>query len=243
MSILDKFSSSNNLILFIRFLKKIPSLWNQELAKSRHSKFYWAPNRISFRDKILPFYSEEYAAVGKFGTGCVYDRIKQKIIKLGGKINLKETVIGLKSNGNRVIEIKTTKKTYHISLKGRSRFRIKKTHLTQKGYLKSYISENEFKDDTDEINIDKNFKFSNSNALKTVLKSYLKNKKLSSNWDYINATSNLDLVNQLSMICPFSIQEKQMLLESSSINDRYILLTSILQNSTSSNEEKKSIKH
>ena len=137
----------------------------------------------------------------------------------------------------------TDKKTYLISLKGRSRFRIKKTHLTQKGYLKSYISENEFKDDTDEINIDKNFKFSNSNALKTVLKSYLKNKKLSSNWDYINATSNLDLVNQLSMICPFSIQEKQMLLESNSINDRYILLTSILQNPTSSNEEKKSLKH
>ena len=137
----------------------------------------------------------------------------------------------------------TDKKTYFISLKGRSRFRIKKTYLTKKGYLKSCISENDFKDDTDEINFEKNFKFSNSNALKTVLKSYLKNKKLSSNWDYINATSNLDLVNQLSMICPFSIQEKQMLLESNSINDRYILLTSILQNSTSSNEEKKSLKH
>ena len=46
MSILDKFNNSNNLIVFIRFLKKIPSLWNQELAKSRHSKFNWAPNRI-----------------------------------------------------------------------------------------------------------------------------------------------------------------------------------------------------
>ena len=137
----------------------------------------------------------------------------------------------------------TDKKTYFISLKGRSRFRIKKTYLTKKGYLKSCISENDFKDDTDEIDIDKNFKFSNSNALKTVLKSYLKDKKLSSNWDYINATSNLDLVNQLSMICPFSIQEKQMLLESNSINDRYILLTSILQNSISSNEEKNSFKH
>ena len=137
----------------------------------------------------------------------------------------------------------TDKKTYLISIKGRSRFRIKTTYLTKRGYLKSCISENDFKDDTDEINIDKNFKFSNSNELKTVLKSYLKNKKLSSNWDYINATSNLNLVNQLSMICPFSIQEKQMLLESNSINDRYILLTSILQNSTSSNEEKKPLKH
>ena len=53
----------------------------------------------------------------------------------------------------------------------------------------------------------------------------------------------LDLVNQLSMICPFSIQEKQMLLESNSINDRYILLTSILRNATLSNEEKTSLKH
>ena len=45
------------------------------------------------------------------------------------------------------------------------------------------------------------------------------------------------------MICPFSTQEKQMLLESNSINDRYILLTSILQNATLSNEEKTSLKH
>ena len=36
----------------------------------------WAPNRIKFRDKILPFYHEQYAAVGKYGTGCIYDRIK-----------------------------------------------------------------------------------------------------------------------------------------------------------------------
>ena len=39
----------------------------------------WAPNRIKFRDKILPFYHEEYAAVGKYGTGCIYDEIKRKL--------------------------------------------------------------------------------------------------------------------------------------------------------------------
>ena len=137
----------------------------------------------------------------------------------------------------------TDKKTYLISLRGLSRFRIKTSYLTKKGYLKSHITENDFKDDIEEVNNDKNFKFSNSNSLKTILKSYLKIKKLSSNWDYINQMSNLDLVNQLSMICPFSIQEKQMLLESRSMNDRYILLTSILQNATLSNEEKRSIKH
>ena len=137
----------------------------------------------------------------------------------------------------------TDKLTYLISLKGLSRFRIKTSNLTEKGYINAQISEKEFKDDKRKIYNDKDFKFSNSNALKTVLKSYLKTKKLASNWDYINATSNIDLVNQLSMICPFSVQEKQMLLESNSINDRYILLTSILQSAITSNEEKKPLKH
>ena len=45
MSILNNLSLSN-LIIFLRFLKKIPSLWHQELAKSRHSRFNWAPNRV-----------------------------------------------------------------------------------------------------------------------------------------------------------------------------------------------------
>ena len=137
----------------------------------------------------------------------------------------------------------TEKKTYLISLKGLSRFRIKKSSLTERGYIKSQISEKDFKNDKSNINDDKNFKFSSSNDLKTVLKSYLKTKNLSSNWDYIKTISNVNLVNQISMICPFSIQEKQMLLESNSINDRYILLISILQNATITNEENISFKH
>ena len=137
----------------------------------------------------------------------------------------------------------TDKKTYLISLKGLSRFRIKSSYLTEYGYINSHISKKDFEDDQNNSKDYNNFKFLNSNALKTVLKSYLNKNKLSSNWDYINATSNLELVNQLAMICPFSAQEKQMLLESYSINDRYILLTSILQNKTLSNEEKTTIKH
>ena len=44
----------------------------------------------------------------------------------------------------------TDKKTYLISLKGLSRFRIKNKLFNKKGYLKSYISENDFKDDLNE---------------------------------------------------------------------------------------------
>ena len=74
----------------------------------------WAPNRIKFREKILPFYHEEYAAVGKYGTGCIYDRIKEKIIKLGGKFKFNAKIIGLSSVNNNISEITTTKKKYNI---------------------------------------------------------------------------------------------------------------------------------
>ena len=72
----------------------------------------WAPNRIKFRDKILPFYHEEYVAVGKYGTGSIYERIRDKIVSLGGKIKLREEVRGLKSKNNKVSEIHTNKKKY-----------------------------------------------------------------------------------------------------------------------------------
>ena len=42
----------------------------------------WAPNVELNLEKILPFYHEQYVAVGKYGTGCLYDRIKNFILKL-----------------------------------------------------------------------------------------------------------------------------------------------------------------
>ena len=153
--------------------------------------------------------------------------IIQPLTRIKKDLNSYQNIVGCYGKIIRFEE--TEKKTYLISLKGLSRFRIKTSYLTKQGYIKSQISELEFNKDKCNIDMDEFFKYSNSNALKTVLKSYLRKKKLESNWDYINATSNLDLVNQLSMICPFSIKENQMLLESNTINDRYILLISILK--------------
>jgi len=94
------------------FYEKYPKkIWGVDTSKMTPD---WAPNRIKFRDKILPFYHEEYAAVGKYGTGCIYDRIRDKIIKLGGKFKFSETVIGLKSRNKKISEIFTSKKKYKI---------------------------------------------------------------------------------------------------------------------------------
>jgi sialic acid synthase SpsE/protoporphyrinogen oxidase len=48
----------------------------------------WAPKRIEFRQKVTPFYHNQWNAVGKFGTGCIYERIKDKFLGLGGRLHL-----------------------------------------------------------------------------------------------------------------------------------------------------------
>ena len=143
----------------------------------------------------------------------------------------------------RIIKLEETeKKTYIISLKGLSRFRIMNSQLLKRGYVSSEVSIEIYKNDLNNLKT-KDFKFSNDKSLKMILKSYLNFKKLDSNWNYINSCSNLDLTNQLSMICPFSTHEKQMLLESKSMDDRYILLLSILENTVKLNEEENKIRH
>ena len=65
----------------------------------------WAPKRIEFRNKVTPFYFRQWNTFGKYGTGCIYDRIKDKIINLGGKINLSANVVALKSENNKINQI------------------------------------------------------------------------------------------------------------------------------------------
>jgi len=143
----------------------------------------------------------------------------------------------------RIIKFEETeKKTYLISLKGLSRFKIINSQLQKKGYITSMVSIETYKNDLNEFETN-NFKFKNDKSLKMILKSYLKIKKLDSNWSYINSCSNLDLTNQLSIVCPFSTHEKQMLLESKSTDDRYILLLSILENTIKSNDKENQIRH
>ena len=166
--------------------------------------------------------------------------IIQPLMNKKEKIKTFENTIGCYG---RIIKFEETEnETYLISLKGLSRFRVINSQLIKRGYISSKVSVDTYKNDLNELKTN-NFKFNNDKSLKTILKSYLKFKKLDSNWNYINSCSNLDLTNQLSMICPFSTHEKQMLLESKSIDDRYILLLSILENTVKLNEEENQIRH
>ena len=65
----------------------------------------WAPKRIQFREKISPFYMNEWSAVSKKGTGAIYSRIADKIIKFGGKIEFNKKVTSFKTSGKLISEI------------------------------------------------------------------------------------------------------------------------------------------
>lgn len=52
----------------------------------------WAPKRIELREKRLPFYTGRWNAVGRRGSGCIMERIAERMRSHGGKILLKHGV-------------------------------------------------------------------------------------------------------------------------------------------------------
>lgn len=75
----------------------------------------WAPKRIELRKKITPFYHGQWNAVGKYGTGCIYDDIKKKIIKLGGKFYLNNQLLDIKYKNHTLTELNFEKNKVNLA--------------------------------------------------------------------------------------------------------------------------------
>ncbi|HXV24136.1 MAG TPA: LON peptidase substrate-binding domain-containing protein [Alphaproteobacteria bacterium] len=65
--------------------------------------------------------------------------------------------------------------------------------------------------------------------LLTALRVYLKLQQLSADWESIESAPDERLVTSLAMICPFSCREKQALLESTCLEERARILTTLLE--------------
>ena len=66
----------------------------------------WAPKRIKLTNKSSPFFIKEYTAVGRFGTGPIYEWMARQIKNKGGKIYLNNQINGFKVKENEINEIK-----------------------------------------------------------------------------------------------------------------------------------------
>ena len=130
-----------------------------------------------------------------------------------------------------------------VTLKGVSRFKALSEELTSRGYKKAEINFESFEDDKTFSFEGEGFKFKDDKRLKIALKNYFDKNNIKGDLDYINNCENKFLINQISMICPFNSDEKQMLLESKCIENRYILLISILEDNLNLENKTNVIKH
>lgn len=85
------------------FFEKYPQkIWNMTTSEMTAT---WAPKRIDLRQKITPFYYGEWNAVGKYGTGCVYKRIYERILELGGKVRLDQGLKNFRYEKDRLTDL------------------------------------------------------------------------------------------------------------------------------------------
>lgn len=114
-----------------------------------------------------------------------------------------------------------------ISLKARSRFRLLKTEQGFLPYLRGRADWGGFRADLDPR--PETVAGFDRGALLRRLSRYAEQRGLTTDWDAAEASEEELLVNSLSMLLPFSPEEKQALLESPTLADRRELLDGLLE--------------
>ena len=128
---------------------------------------------------------------------------------------------------------------YLIVLNGLTRFKIRKEIQNNKLYREFEVSFSEYKND---INIKKEeIKFSDLDLIFKEFKIFFKKKGFIINWKALEKQSLDETINALSMASPFSLEEKQVLLEAKSLDTRKNRITEILSTYTHDNFNNKTI--
>ena len=122
---------------------------------------------------------------------------------------------------------KTPDGRYLINLKGVSRFKIIKEIENGNLYREFNVDYLNFVNDFKDIKKE-NMKNIDVDELIDKTKKFFKLNQLSTDWKVVEKVSPDQLVNSLSMICPFSVGEKQRLLETLALEDRNTILNQII---------------
>lgn len=115
---------------------------------------------------------------------------------------------------------------YMITLSGVSRFRIRREVAGFLPYLKADVHWSDFSRDLGREEEDP--KFDREVFLK-LLSRYFEAAGLQTDWGSLEEADDELLVNSLSMLCPFSLEEKQALLEAPHLTDRRETLTALME--------------
>ena len=182
-------------------------------------------NAIFFPKTLLPLnifeprYKQmtEHAVEGNKLIGMVQSN--QKVNEKG-----KAEVYNIGCVGYIEFHSKTPDGRYLINLKGISRFKIKEEINTNNLYRKFSVDYNDFSSDFDEQ------KTGGINTIELIekTKKLFEQYQLSTDWKIVEKVETEQLINSLSMICPFTISEKQRLLETKNLIDRNEILNKII---------------
>ena len=150
----------------------------------------------------------------KNSTGNQSKPILHNIGCLGKIISFKETEDG----------------KYIIELKGLIRFEIIKEIKSLKKYREYEVNFNKFSHDLNEEK--ENLKFSDLELIFKDLKSLFEKRGFIINWRDLEKQSLDEIINALAMASPFSLEEKQVLLEAENLNIRKSKIAEILSTYT-----------
>ena len=119
---------------------------------------------------------------------------------------------------------------YTIELKGIVRFKISKELKTSKQYRECEVDYETYSDDLNKKIEDLNF--SDLELIFKDLKSLFEKRGFIINWKALEKQSLDEIINALAMASPFSLEEKQVLLEATSLNVRKDKIAKILSTYT-----------
>ena len=115
---------------------------------------------------------------------------------------------------------------YLIIIKGLNRFKIIREISNEKPYRECEVSFEEYKKDM--IENYNEIKFTDLELIFKNLKSFFKKKGYVINWNELEKQNLDQTINTLAMASPFSLEEKQILLETIDLNNRKLKLEKIL---------------
>ena len=120
----------------------------------------------------------------------------------------------------------TEDKRYLIELKGIMRFQSIKEIQTNKNYRVLKVNYNNFYQDIN--NVKEDLKFSDLELIFKDLKTLFEKRGFIINWKALEKQSLDEIINALAMASPFSLEEKQVLLEAKNLNTRKNKIAEIL---------------
>ncbi len=127
---------------------------------------------------------------------------------------------------------------YMITLSGMSRFRIVAEVEGFTPYRRAQVEWGGFDRDLGKAESDPDF---DRDAFLDVLARYFSARSLSTDWESLKDAEEELLINSLSMLCPFDVEDKQALLEAPSLSTRRETLVTLIEFALRSGEGREAI--